>query len=124
MERKPQLILKADDYGNNPAVYNGINELVVAGCVTDVAVMITFVGSKERDLLMEAADSSPLRDKPGIGVPLHVNFVTGKPLSRPEDVPSLVDINGLFYHPQTLMSAWNEYSNRVKVDEVKKELDA
>lgn len=118
-----QLILKADDYGNNQAVYEGINELVKKGCVTDVAVMITFVGERERDLLMGAATQSPLRDEPRIGIPLHVNFVTGTPLSRPEDVSSLVDMNGVFYHPQTLMSAWREYSARVKPDEVKREID-
>lgn len=125
MERLEQkLILKADDSGDEPAVYEGIIKLVAKGYITDVAVMITFMGQQEHDLLMQAAGMSPLREKPGIGIPLHVNFVTGKPLSRPEDVSSLVDINGMFYHPQTLISAWDEYSKSVKADEVRRELDA
>lgn len=125
MERvEPQLILQADDSGDDPAVYKVINELVANGYITDVAVMITFMGPQEQEFLMEAIDSSPLKSNPGIGIPLHVNFVTGKPLNRPEDVSSLVDTNGVFYHPQTLISAWDEYSKSVKADEVRRELNA
>ena len=36
------------------------------------------------------------RDCTGLGVGLHLNIVRGRPLSNPEDVPSLVDDDGRF----------------------------
>ena len=36
------------------------------------------------------------RDCTGLGVGLHLNIVRGRPLSNPEDIPSLVDNDGLF----------------------------
>lgn len=121
---KPRIILKADDSGNNQAVYRGINQLVAEGCITDVAVMITFIGSRERDFLLAAIDQSPLRDKPGIGIPLHINFVAGKPLAGFENVPTLVDANGVFRRPKTLISDWVEYASTISPDDIRRELDA
>lgn len=125
MERiEPYIILKADDSGNDPAVYRGVNKLVAEGLITDVAVMITFMGPQERDFLLEAISQSPLKDRPGIGIPLHVNFTTGRPVAGPENVPSLVDNNGVFRRPRTLISDWTDYATTISPDDIRCELDA
>lgn len=121
----PKLILKADDRGHDLAVSNGIDALIENGRVTDVAVMANFTDHPQRDFLLKAIAQSPLRDKPGIGIVLHVNLVSGRPLSRSETVPSLVDSDGVFRCPANpLISLWKEYVQTLSGEDVERELNA
>lgn len=122
-ERK--IILKADDRGNEMGVIRGIDELVERGLITDVSLIIQFTKERERDLLLEAIEKSPIRDEPGIGILLHVNIVTGKPVSDPDRVPSLVNNQGIFRRPaQTTRSSWEEYAQTTNMDDIRTELQA
>ncbi len=119
---RSQLILKADDYGNMPEGNDGINDLVRRGLLTNVGVMITFAGEKERDDLLRAIRESPNKDL--VGIVLHVNFQTGRPLSKPKDVPSLVGEDGLFKRPEPTREAWDRYAKQINPQDAERELEA
>lgn len=122
-ERK--IILKADDRGNEPGVVRGIDELVRRGLITDVSLIIQFTGEKERESLLKAIESSSIKDEPGIGILLHVNTVTGKPVSSPDKVRSLVDSQGVFRRPlQTTRSSWEEFVQAIRMDDIRTELES
>lgn len=124
-EERRRIILKADDRGNQEAICEGIDYLVEQGFLTDVAIIIQWTGSRERDLLLEAISRSPLRNEPGIGIILHVNLVSGEPLSDPKDIPSLVDTNGFLIRPAvTTRTAWQDYTKNLVPDQVRREIEA
>lgn len=116
LEKKPSIILKADDYGGDPGVRAGILELAKSKYITDVAVMVAFIGQEESDALKEAHTD--------IGILLHVNFTAGRPLAGFKNVPSLVDDDGIFHRPQALISAWKEYAKNISGEDVKREINA
>lgn len=121
--REKRIILRADDRGNDPAIYRGIDRLVTMGLLTQVSLMSNFTGSEERDLLLSAIDQSPLT-RQGVDISLHINLVTGKPVSTPEHVPSLVDSGGVFRRPkQPTQSSWVEFVKTLKKDEAEREID-
>ena len=82
------LILHSDDFGLNREVNRAIIEVAQKGCLGSASLMTNGLAAEEA---LEQA-----RDCKGLGVGLHLNIVRGRPLSNPEDVPSLVDDDGLF----------------------------
>lgn len=125
IEKESKIILKADDRGNEMGVVRGIDELLEKGLITDVSLIIQFTTEQERDLLLEAIDKSPIQDEPGIGILLHVNTVTGKPVSEPEVVSSLINSQGIFKRPlQTTRSSWQEYAQTISMDHIQREFEA
>jgi predicted glycoside hydrolase/deacetylase ChbG (UPF0249 family) len=82
------LILPSDDFGLNKEVNRAIVEVAKKGCLGSASLMTNGLAAEEA---LEQA-----RDCTGLGVGLHLNIVRGRPLSSPEDVPSLVDDDGLF----------------------------
>jgi len=82
------LILHSDDFGLNSEVNRAIMEAAQRGVLTSASLMTN--GLAAEDALEQA------RDCTGLGVGLHLNIVRGMPLSRPEDVPSLVGDDGRF----------------------------
>lgn len=126
-ERDKEIILKGDDHGNHLPTNKGIEALVEKGLMTDTAVLVTFTGEKERDDLLSAIDSAPMKDDPGVGILLHVNLVTGKPVSNSRDVSSLVTSveDGVFRRPPEPTSGlWAEYAETLVPEEVRREIDA
>lgn len=123
-DQERKIILKADDRGNDLGVLKGIDELVERGLLTDVSLIIQFTGEEERDLLLQAIEKSPLKNEPGVGILLHVNLVTGEPISDPRKVPSLVEGKRFKRPPQPTLTAWQEYAKTIKPDDVREELDA
>jgi len=83
-----QLIVNADDYGRAPGVSRGILAAHREGIVTSTTVMINQPGVKEQ--LSEALAC------PGLGLGLHLVFTAWRPVLPAEEVPGLVDDNGLF----------------------------
>lgn len=125
LDAERKILLKADDRGNEMGVMRGIDDLVERGLITDVSLIIQFTKERERDLLLEAIEKSSIKDEPGIGILLHVNTVTGKPVSDPDKVSSLVNSQGVFRRPaQTTRSSWEEYAQTIKMDDVRTELEA
>jgi predicted glycoside hydrolase/deacetylase ChbG (UPF0249 family) len=82
------LILHSDDFGLNAEVNRAILEVAQKGVLGSASFMAN--GLAAEDALEQA------RDCTGLGVGLHLNIVRGRPLSNPQDVPSLVDGDGRF----------------------------
>jgi hypothetical protein len=83
-----RLIVSADDYGLGAAVDRGILRAAQAGSVTSVGVM----GNLATPLAVRALATAA----PRVSIGVHLNLTTGRPLSAPADVPSLVDETGAF----------------------------
>jgi predicted glycoside hydrolase/deacetylase ChbG (UPF0249 family) len=109
------LIVNADDYGMAASVSRGIRECHQRGIVTSTTVMIGMDGAAE-DV------RQALKETPGLALGLHV-VVAGKamkPVLPPDEIPSLLRPDGLFYdHP-----AWGEQAASFDPDEMAREIHA
>lgn len=106
-----KLILNADDFGLTESVNHGIVDCFKAGIVKSTTIMMNQPGTQHAIELYHQGLV------PEVG--LHFTVTSGKPLSDPELVPSLVDDNGLFWDKTTLMN-----KSDVCPDEVTLELKA
>jgi predicted glycoside hydrolase/deacetylase ChbG (UPF0249 family) len=82
------LIVNADDLGVSKGATLGIVRSHREGIVTSASLAVTTP-------FFEHAVKS-IADCPELGVGLHFTLTSGKPASRPGDVPLLVDQNGVF----------------------------
>lgn len=82
------VIIRADDLGISEAVNLGIAKAVKMGPVRTVGVMVN---------MEAAAHGISLLSKKECCLGLHCNISLGRPLCRPEEVPSLADENGEFH---------------------------
>jgi predicted glycoside hydrolase/deacetylase ChbG (UPF0249 family) len=109
------LIVNADDYGIAASVSQGIRESHQRGIVTSTTVMIGMDNAAE-------AVQQALRETPDLALGLHL-VVAGKamkPVLPPDQIPTLVRPDGLFYdHP-----AWGEHAASFNPDEMIREIDA
>lgn len=109
------LIVNADDYGIAASVSQGIRESHQRGIVTSTTVMIGM------DNAVEAVQQA-LKETPDLALGLHV-VVAGKamkPVLPPDQIPTLVRSDGLFYdHP-----AWGEQAASFNPDEMTREIQA
>ena len=84
-----KIIVTADDYGMCDVVDKAIDAGIENGIITTTNVMLNM------ETLHNAKN---LREHfPHISVGIHWNVTTGKPVSKPEDIPTLVDENGEFW---------------------------
>lgn len=109
------LIVNADDYGITAPVSQGIRECHQRGIVTSTTVMIGM------DDAAEAVEQA-LKETPDMALGLHV-VVAGKalkPVLPPDQIPTLLRADGLFYdHP-----AWGEHAASFNPDEMTREIQA
>jgi chitin disaccharide deacetylase len=109
------LIVNADDYGIAASVSRGIRESHQRGIVTSTTVMIGMDDATE-------SVQQALRETPDLALGLHV-VVAGKamkPVLPPDQIPTLVRPDGLFYdHP-----AWGEQAEFFNPDEMRREIEA
>ncbi|PYP79963.1 MAG: hypothetical protein DMD35_06510 [Gemmatimonadetes bacterium] len=107
------LVINADDLGFAPGVNRGIFEAHAAGTVTSASMMVT------TPAFTAAAEQLP-REAPRLGVGLHLNLVSGVPLSS---VPSLVDpATGRFHSLEVL--ARRALAGQVDPVDVRRECEA
>lgn len=109
-----KLIITADDYGMCDIVDKAIDAGIENGIITTTNVMLNM------ETLCNAAD---LRERyPHISVGIHWNVTTGKPVCKPEEIPTLVDEQGVFWSIGVFKK---KYSNK-KIDpaDLEKELEA
>jgi predicted glycoside hydrolase/deacetylase ChbG (UPF0249 family) len=107
------LVINADDLGFAPGVNRGILEAHAAGTVTSASMIVT------APAFAEAAEQVQ-RDATRLGVGLHLNLVSGAPLSS---VPSLVDsATGRFYALDVLVR--RALAGQVEPAEVRRECEA
>jgi predicted glycoside hydrolase/deacetylase ChbG (UPF0249 family) len=112
-ERLIQLVINADDLGFAPGVNRGIAEAHEAGTLSSASMMVTTPAFGEAVALVHER-------LPRLGVGLHLNLVTGRPLAH---VPSLTDAaTGAFYPLGTL--ARRAFAGRVHPADVRRECDA
>jgi len=93
------LIINADDFGLSEGTNRGIEEAYRAGSLSSATLMVNMPG------FLDAVNRA--NTLPGLGVGLHFNLTYGKPISDPQQVPSLVKPDGTFNGIHT-MSSWNE----------------
>jgi predicted glycoside hydrolase/deacetylase ChbG (UPF0249 family) len=109
------LIVNADDYGRAASVSQGIRESHQRGIVTSTTVMIGMDNAAE-------AVQQALKETPDLALGLHL-VVAGKaqkPVLPPDQIPTLVRPDGVFYdHP-----AWGEHAPSFNPDEMVREVHA
>jgi predicted glycoside hydrolase/deacetylase ChbG (UPF0249 family) len=107
-----RLNVNADDFGLSEAVDRGILEAHARGIVTSTSMLATGEPC--------ATTLARLRETATLGVGVHLNISDGRPVSRVEDVPSLVDPEGRFWSGQALLDALG----RLEKGELRAELTA
>lgn len=83
-----QMIINADDLGMAPGVNQGILETMRNGIVSSTTLMSNMPSA-------HAGASLAIQHQLPVGI--HLNITTGKPVSNPESIPSLVMTDGTFY---------------------------
>lgn len=109
------LIVNADDYGMAASVSQGIRETHQRGIVTSTTVMIGMDNAAE-------AVQQALTETPNLGLGLHLVLAgkAMKPVLPPDQIPTLVRPDGLFYDNP----AWWEHAPSFNPDEVSREIHA
>ncbi len=109
-----RIIVTADDYGMCDEVDRAIEAGIENGFITTTNVMLNM------ETLSDAAD---LRTRyPSLSVGIHWNVTTGKPVSDPKTVPSLVDENGAFWPIGTFKKKFHK--GEIFSADLEKELEA
>lgn len=85
-EEPPRLIINADDFGRSPDVVAAVSRAHDEGVLTSASLMVT------GDAAQVAAAAA--RERPRLGVGLHLVMVRGRPASVPSAIPHLVDSEG------------------------------
>src|SRR5690554_51762 len=83
-----KLIVNADDFGLTRDLNKGIIQGYRLGVITSATALVNMPHWQHAAELAERF--------PGLGVGLHFNLTSGPPVTKPEQVPSLVDQEGLF----------------------------
>jgi chitin disaccharide deacetylase len=108
------LVVNADDFGISPGVNRGIVDAHRRGAVTAASLMANLPSAE--DALERAAEC------PNLDLGLHLTLTAGRPLTPPEDVPTLVDSAGRFHLLGALLARLS--LGRLRPDEIARELDA
>ncbi len=94
-----RLIINADDLGVNPQRSHGIFQCIEFGVVTSASVFATMADSQ---------DAAKRAREKGISAGLHLNLTDDYPLSKKEDIVSLVDANGRFFEKPRFLELLDE----------------
>ncbi|NUO92933.1 MAG: ChbG/HpnK family deacetylase [Gemmatimonadaceae bacterium] len=106
------LVINADDLGFAPGVNRGIIEAHDAGTLSSASMMVNTPAFTEAVALAAS--------RPRLGVGLHLNLVTGRPLSA---APSLTDPRTGTFHSLGEL-ARRAFTGRVDAADVRRECDA
>ncbi len=88
-----KLLINADDYGLTTGISKSIIDLFEHDAISDTSVMICVEGAVERCHLLKERGFSK---KAGVHLQTTLERHHKKPLSFPDDIPSLVDSEGFF----------------------------
>lgn len=108
-----KLIINADGFGFTSGINKGIIESIEYGVVTSVSCNVNFEHIKDIEKLNAEYSN--------ISIGIHLNVNVGKPILKPDEIPSLVNSKGEF---------WSEkfkdkfFSGKIKLCDIEKELDA
>ena len=84
-----KLIVNADDFGLTDGVNQAVIECYKNGSISSATLMVNADATEEAVKLA--------KENPELGVGLHFNIATGKPISNPDMIPSLVSHDGFFH---------------------------
>ncbi len=87
-----KVIINADDFGISKGVNKAIFELADAGIVTSTSVMSNMPDYED-----------VVKFKTKIGISVHFNLTTGRPINDSKKIPTLVDKQGCFYELPELL---------------------
>jgi predicted glycoside hydrolase/deacetylase ChbG (UPF0249 family) len=90
------LILTADDFGITKSINEGIKIAAGLKAISGISAVTNFTESMPE--LKKISVSHP-----EIGIGVHLNITTGKPLLGREQIPSLVNSDGKFYSIEALL---------------------
>jgi len=86
-----KLILHSDDFGLHKEINRAILEAARQGALTSTSLLVN--GLAAVDAMEE------VKSYPRLGTGIHLNIVRGRPLSNPEEIPTLVNHDdGLFFN--------------------------
>jgi chitin disaccharide deacetylase len=108
-----RLIINADDLGVNPQRSHGIFECCEFGVVTSVSLIAN--GSDSDDAGRRARER-------GVSAGLHLNLTDEYPLSKKDDIESLVDANGHFFEAPRFFQLLDEQV--IKPEHLEREIRA
>ena len=114
-EKKYQLLVNADDFGRHALINRAVAEGVERGILRSATLM---PGGKAFDGAVETALTHP-----ELGVGVHFTLVNGFPVLPPEEIPSLVTEDGVFYDDY-IHFVKRFLSGKVRMEEVRRELAA
>ncbi len=106
-----KLIINADDFGYDADATAAILELSGLKKITSTTILANMVKPESLEKL-KMIDS--------ISTGIHINLISGKPLSSPEKVASLIDGSGEFYPAPKLLQKF--ISRKIKSSEIETEL--
>lgn len=107
-----RLLLRADDLGFSEAVNHGIAATVERGLIRNCGVMVNMAATEHAVRLFERIPCC---------LGLHCNVSVGRPVLKPEQVPTLVNENGLFHSSREYRNAREEFAS---VNDLVRELTA
>lgn len=107
-----KILFRADDLGYSEGVNLGIAKSIFQGLIRNVGVMTNMDAVEHGLSLLKDTD---------VCLGLHANISSGKPLTDPKKIPSLVDANGIFKKSREYSLAVNDI---VVLDEVIMEIEA
>ena len=107
-----KVLFRADDLGYSEAVNYGIEKAVKEGLIQSVGVMVNMPAALHGVEL--------LKNEP-IAFSQHTNICVGKPLTDPEKIPSLVDVDGNFKSSKIYREAKEDF---VVLSQVRLEIEA
>ena len=110
-----RLILNADDFGRHEKINEAVECAVREGCLRSATLM---PGGEAFEGAVEVA-----KRLPELGVGIHFTLANGFPVLPPEEIPSLVTEQGLFY--DNYMAFLKRYlQGKVRLGEIRSELAA
>lgn len=109
MQRR--LIINADDFGWDSDATQAILTLAENHKITSTTIIANTVRAK---------DLYPLNRLKHISTGIHINLISGYPLSSPERIPSLIDKNGQFFGADQLLKRF--LLGKVKQNEIEIEI--
>jgi predicted glycoside hydrolase/deacetylase ChbG (UPF0249 family) len=107
------LIITADDFGASKNINEGIKKAADEKAITSISVLSNF--SESLQDLKQISENHP-----DIGIGIHLNITTGKPVLGADQVPSLISATGNFYTLEDLLCK----VKHISPDELRKELKA
>ena len=109
-----RIIVTADDYGMCDCVDKAIDSGIENGFVTTTNVMLN---------MESLANAKSLRVRyPHISVGIHWNVTTGNPVCTPEQIPTLVDENGVFWSISQFKKRYSK--GLIASEDLERELEA